>query len=320
MKNTLNICMVIFCMTFLSVTSCISSQGFIPVRGTGVSADKDYNVTDFSGIRVSGGFDVILVQGNTEGVTITAQENLFEYITVEVVQGVLNIYTEENVMATKPMKARISFKLIDRLKVSGGGDIICETPLNVPQLDTEISGGGDLTAEVNTEELRCHMSGGGDASLIGTAGKIDIDMSGGGDLKTLVDVNHVSCNLSGGGDLTLKSNTEIKYAGIELSGGGDLDAAMNADQVKFTLSGGGDAHLNGKASVMEINITGGGDVSADGFVSGIARIQANGGSDVHVKVSEELTGQITGGGDIYYSGNPDKVSIDTRGGSEIHKQ
>ncbi len=320
MKNTLIVCMVIFCMTFLSVTSCISSQGFIPVKGTGASVDKDYNVTDFSGIRVSGGFDVILVQGNAEGVTLTAQENLFEHITVEVVQGILNIYTEENIMATKPLKARISFKIIDKLKVSGGGDIIAETPLNVPQLDAEISGGGDLTAEIKTDDLKCRMSGGGDATINGTAGKIDMVMSGGGDLKALMDANNVLCNLSGGGDLTLKSNTEIRYAGIELSGGGDLDATMNADQVKLTLSGGGNTWLKGKTSGMDITISGGGDVNANDFASGIARIQASGGSDVNVNVSDELTGQITGGGDLYYSGNPEKVSIDTRGGSEIHRQ
>src|SRR5512145_1016752 len=142
MKNTLTTYLVIFCMTFLSVTSCISSQGFIPVKGTGASVDKDYNVSDFSGISVSGGFDVILVQGNTEGVTLTTQENLFEYIVVEVNEGILNIYTRENLMTTQPMKARISFKLIDKLKVSGGGDVTAENQLNVPLLETEISGGG----------------------------------------------------------------------------------------------------------------------------------------------------------------------------------
>ncbi len=71
---------------------------------------------------------------------------------------------------------------------------------------------------------------------------------------------------------------------------------------------------------MDITISGGGDVNANDFASGIARIQASGGSDVNVNVSDELTGQITGGGDLYYSGNPEKVSIDTRGGSEIHRQ
>ncbi len=320
MKNSLTICLVIFCMTFLSVTSCISSQGFIPIRGTGASVDKDFNVSDFSAIRVSSGFDVILTQGNTEGVTLTAQENLFEYITVEVVQGVLNIYTEENIMATKPLKAHISFKLIDKLKVSGGGDVTAETHLNVPQLETEISGGGDLTAEINTGELKCRMSGGGDAAFRGSAKIFNIEMSGGGDLRSFMDMNNVTCHLSGGGDLTLNSNTKIDNADIEIGGGGDLEAGLKAEKISCTISGGGNASLNGQSGDLEINISGGGDIDAAGFVAGSARISASGGSDIHVNVSHELTGQISGGGDIYYAGNPDKVTVDARGGSEIHKQ
>ncbi|OFY68112.1 MAG: hypothetical protein A2V64_02065 [Bacteroidetes bacterium RBG_13_43_22] len=35
---------------------------------------------------------------------------------------------------------------------------------------------------------------------------------------------------------------------------------------------------------------------------------------------EKLGVYISGGGDVYYSGNPEKVSVDARGGSEVHKE
>jgi hypothetical protein len=38
--------------------------------------DKKFDVSGFNGIDVSGGFDVTLVQGNTESLILTAQENL----------------------------------------------------------------------------------------------------------------------------------------------------------------------------------------------------------------------------------------------------
>jgi hypothetical protein len=74
---------------------------------------------------------LILVQGNSEDLTLTAQENLFEYITVKVDQGILRIHTQKNVMATKPMKACISFKSIDNLEVSGGDVYYSGNPVNV---------------------------------------------------------------------------------------------------------------------------------------------------------------------------------------------
>jgi hypothetical protein len=273
---------MIFPALFVMLTSCISSQSFMPVKGIGTSIDKNFNISDFHGIEVSGGFDVMLVQGNTEGVTLSAQENLFEYITVKVEQGTLKIYTVENIMATKPLKARIFLKSIDHLKVSGGGDVTGETPVNASGLGLEISGGGDFTAEINASELNCHISGGGDAKVDG-------------------NIKNYKISMSGGGDLTLKSNEKVADANIEVSGGGD-------------------ATLTGQAAELEIKVNGGGDVNAGNLAAITASIQASGGSDIHVNASKEITGQISGGGDVYYAGSPENISIDTRGGSEIHKE
>jgi hypothetical protein len=61
-------------------------------------------------------------------------------------------------------------------------------------------------------------------------------------------------------------------------------------------------------------------VNAGDFLTRITSFTASGGSDIHVNASQELTGQITGGGDVFYSGSPEKVDIDAKGGSEIHRQ
>jgi hypothetical protein len=300
-------------------TACISSQSFFPVKGTGELTDRDFTVTDFHGIDVSGGFDVALVQGDSEGVVLSAQENLYDYIHVEVVQGILKIYTEGNLMSTRSLKARISFKQLNELKVSGGGDVNSLTNINTPDLGIEISGGGDLTTDVNTASLNCKISGGGDVKVNGTAKSYKMDLSGGGDLESDIDAGSIGCYLSGGGDLKLICK-EVADAMIEINGGGDVNATMNAGKLRCSISGGGNATLKGKVTDLDINITGGGDVSAAGFSADMARIQASGGSDIHVMVSKELHGNVSGGGDLYYSGSPAIVSIDTRGGSEIHKE
>lgn len=222
MKNPVTYCRLIFLIPAIMLSSCTYSQLFDSVKGTGMSIDRNFNVSDFKGIDVSGGFDVTLVQGNTESLTLTAQKNLFNHITVEVDNGTLKVYTRNNLMATQPMKARITFKSVSDLKVSGGGDVTSETPVNVEALDIYVSGGGDFSSVINSEELKCHISGG--------------------------------------------------------------------------------------------------DVKAGNLLTDITSFNASGGSDIHVNVSKELTGHISGGGDVYYSGNPGKISIDARGGSEVHKE
>jgi hypothetical protein len=309
-----------FLTLFTLLTSCISSQSWVPVKGSGESVDKSYTISDFQGIDVSGGFDVVLVQGNSEAVTLTAQENLFEYITVKVEQGILKIYTENNIMSTRPMKARISFKSIANLRVSGGGDVTAETPINVPEFDLDISGGGDVRSVVNTNQLQGRISGGGDVKIDGSIKNYNFDLSGGGDINSEIGASEVSCRISGGGDLTLKNNEKASLVTIDIGGGGDMDITVNAEKIRCSVSGGGNATLKGQAGESEITVNGGGDVNAGNLATSITTFHASGGSDIYVNASDELTGQISGGGDIYYSGTPEKVNIDAKGGSEIHKQ
>jgi len=304
----------------MMLSSCTYSQSFFPVKGTGMPVDRNFNVTDFKSIDVSGGFDVTLVQGNTESLTLSAQENLYEYITAKVDNGTLKIYTRNNLMATRQMKARIIFKSIDNLKVSGGGDVISETPVNVEALDINISGGGDFSSVINSEELKCHISGGGDAEIGGKTKDFNLDISGGGNLKSEVNASVFSCRIAGGGDLYLRNEDKTAEADLDINGGGDMDVKINAEKLKCTVTGGGDATLYGQASEFELNINGGGDANARNLSTNITTFNVSGGSDIHVNASRELTGHISGGGDVYYTGNPDKISVDARGGSEVHKE
>ncbi len=304
----------------ITLSSCTYSQSFFPVRGTGTPVTRDYNVSDFKGIDVSGGFDVTLVQGNTESVTLTAQENLFDHITVKVENGTLRIYTRNNIMSTREMKARITFKNINALKVSGGGDVFSETPINAEALDVNVSGGGDLRSVINSEELRCHITGGGDAELEGKTRDYHLDVSGGGDMKSKVNASSIECRIAGGGDLYLRNDDKTSEANVDINGGGDMDMKIIAERLKCSVTGGGDAILAGQASDFEIHINGGGDANALNLLTDIATFNVSGGSDIHVNVSKELSGFISGGGDVYYSGNPEKVSIDAKGGSEVHKE
>jgi hypothetical protein len=322
MKNLVLYLNLILLIMISLPNSCISSPQVLPVKGTGDPIDKNFQVSDFHGIDVSSGFDVILVQGNSEDLTITAQENLFEHIIVKVDQGILRIYTERGmmIMATKPMKARISFKSIDNLQISGGGDVTAETPVNVLKLDVNVSGGGDLSSVINTDELVCRLSGGGDADIDGNIKNYNLNVSGGGDVKSDLNTAVIDCSVSGGGDLTLRCKEKVNNAHISISGGGDNILELNVEKLKCSVSGGGNGTLKGQASDLEMEISGGGDVNAKDLLTETTSFNVSGGSDFQISASKELNGNISGGGDLYYSGNPEIVTVDAKGGSEVHRQ
>ncbi len=130
----------------------------------------------------------------------------------------------------------------------------------------------------------------------------------------------MTTRVSGGGDVKITSSGNTSDANIDISGGGDLTMELNAEKLKCSLSGGGDATLIGQAGNVDIDLNGGGDLNAGNLQSNIMDFHVSGGSDIHVSVSKELTGQISGGGNVYYTGNPAKVSVDTRGGSTVRKE
>jgi hypothetical protein len=320
MKKPFNYRNLILLIASIMLSFGAYSQTIIPVRGMGPSVDKEINVSDFNGIEVSSGIDVILVQGNDESLTLTAQENLFEYIKAKVENGTLKIYCHNNIRPTQPMKARITFKNLSNLRVSGGGDTYSDTPVNVDALDASISGGGDFSSVINSKMLKFTISGGGDAEIGGSTDDYNISVSGGGDLKSKINAGIISCRIVGGGDLYLRNESQASEADIQIGGGGDADIKINAEKLKCSVSGGGDAYISGKASTFDIDISGGGDADAKNLLTEVTTFNGRGGSDIRVNVSKELSGHVSGGGDVYYSGNPEKVSVDASGGSKVRKE
>jgi hypothetical protein len=320
MKKAISCRSLILLIPSMMLFSGSYAQTIVPVRGTGPAVDKTINVSDFKGIDVSSGIDVILLQGNSESLTLTAQENLFEYITASVDNGTLKIYARNNIRPTQPMKARITFKNINNLKVSGGGDTYGETPLNVGALDVQISGGGDFSSVINSEVLNYSIGGGGDTEIGGKTKDYNISVAGGGDLESKVSAEKILCRIGGGGDLYLRNESMASNADIEINGGGDADLKISAAKLRCSIGGGGDALIAGQASESEIDVNGGGDVDAKNLSSEIILFNARGGSDLILNSTKEISGSISGGGDLYYYGNPSKVSVEARGGSEVHKQ
>lgn len=316
MKNAFSF---VYAALFGTLTACAFSQSPFPVKGNGNVVSRDFPVSGFSAVEVSSGIDITLAQSNTENLTITADENLFDVIKEEVNGGVLKIYCDHNITHSKALRARIVFKNLESIKVSGGGDVKAETPVNTDALTIGISGGGDLNMTANANDLKCTMNGGGDAILNGAIKQMNALLSGGGDLVSDVSANDITCTLSGGGDLKLTGKEKTASAHITISGGGDLKLTIDADNLDCTVSGGGDATLSGKAANFNMNINGGGDVNAKEMLTEITHFTASGGSEIYVNASKELRGRSSGGGDVHYSGNPGMVDIDAKGGSKVYK-
>lgn len=281
---------------------------------------RDFNVEDFSKISVASGFDLYISQGDKESVSIELNDDMEKYLIVEVENNTLKVRLKKksffkSFRRTGSMKATIVVRDINRISVSGGGDVQV-SKLVVDKLSTSISGGGRLNLNVVTNKLKCATSGGGDIILSGKADELSVSMSGGGDLVNKLDFNNGKVSLSGGGSAKIYcENTESFKA--SLSGGGNISVNGELGDISLAIIGGGNAKLSGKANLLKASVSGGGRISAKEFVTENCKLSISGGGGASVNVIGELKISASGGGSIKCYGKPDNVVKSLSGGCRL---
>jgi len=85
----------------------------------------------------------------------------------------------------------------------------------------------------------------------------------------------------------------------------------------ITVKGSGDVKINnGSISNLEITISGSGDIDARNYQVEDVNISVTGSGDTRIWVTETLSGNISGSGDVFYKGNP-RINVDVTGSGDI---
>jgi hypothetical protein len=208
------------------------------------------NVSGFHAIKISGGIDLYLSQGE-EAVAISATDmDVRNHIKTIVEDGVLKIYLErENndgfhwSWGNAHMKAYVSAKILSALDASGGSDVFTETIVKSDKLNIHLTGGSDLKGEITATELNIHQSGGSDVTISGTVANLSIEASGGSDFHGY-DLVTDNCNISA-------------------SGGSDTHITVNKE-LNVSASGGSDVHYKGNAVIKQMSSSGSSSISKKG--------------------------------------------------------
>jgi hypothetical protein len=174
-------------------------------------------VSGFHGIRVSTGIKLILSEGSSEAVAVSASKVEFrDKIITEVKDGILKIYYENKLGSIntrrekKELKAYVSYKTLDQLHANTGAMVEVDGTLKSSKLDMAANTGAIIKAAVDIDDLKVDQNTGSIVTLTGQAGKIDVDGDTGSifegvDLKT----NNCNASASTGAGITISVNKEL---------------------------------------------------------------------------------------------------------------
>jgi hypothetical protein len=236
---------VIFTLLFTAflAISCrglaVDNLGDDTIKPSDVVITEERTVGAFTGIDMSTFGRILLMQGESESLSISGSDNIVPYIKTNIHGGVLSIETDKNI--------------------------------NIIGMNSE----NILTFNITVRDLT--------SLTISGAGKVEMPVLSTSDLE------------------------------ITMSGAGEYQLGqLNAEGVQIDLTGLGNITIAGEVSRATIEISGAGEVSAGDLKCQTADITIPGLGNATVWVTERLTGNISGGGNVSYYGNP-QTNIQTSG-------
>ena len=206
------------------------------------------DVKNFHAVKVSQGIKLLLTQGSTEAVAVSASDpEVRDRIKTVVEGGVLKIYYDNKTFndnrKNKELKAYVSAIKIDDIDLSSGAMATIDGELKADDLELEATSGSIFKGKVNAKKMEIEQNSGSIVTVSGIAGELTIEGSSG--------------SLFHGYDLVAEN------CKAETSSGSAVQITVNKE-LSAQASSGGSIKYAGSAVIRDIHTSSGGVVSRKG--------------------------------------------------------
>lgn len=193
------------------------------IKGSGKSATESRSVSGFTSVELSGSGELQIEQTGKESLTITADDNLLQYLTSDVSNGRLKLGTKNgtSISNTVPVVYKLTAKNLDAIELSGSGSVNAQA-LASDSMKIELSGSGEITTAGSADRMDLIISGSGsvhgegfknkDARIeingsgnatVSASSKLDVHINGSGSVEYIGDPAVTTAN-NGSGTVTKK--------------------------------------------------------------------------------------------------------------------
>lgn len=202
--------------------------GFFYVNG--YAQNEIRKVQDFSSLKISNAFKVILTQGDKNEIKIEApKEEYLEKIITEVANDKLILAIKGKIKIKGTIKVYITYKNLKEINLSGASELTTTNTIKADQFYLDGSGASEMVLKIDVKKLKLDFSGASEIMLSGSAIKFDVDLSGASDLKAAgLKVEKASVNISGAASVKMNVSKEVTgkasgAASVHVKGGGVIN-------------------------------------------------------------------------------------------------
>jgi hypothetical protein len=247
-------------LLFMSVLLAGCQEGG-SLKGSGNLETENYNFSDFTRVDVGSAFEVDIAQSGSYSVSITADDNLFDYIKVSKEGETLKIGLKTiTMLVPATLKAEISMPQLRGLELSGAIHGTVSGFSSTESLDVEVSGASSLElVNISAGDVKFDVSGASKVTGDTTASDTDFDIDGASTVQLEGSAGDIVVKADGASSVKLGGFT-VNNANVSL--GGASSGTVNLDgRLDANLSGASKLSYIGEPTMGTINTSGGSTVS-----------------------------------------------------------
>lgn len=231
-------------------------------QGSGNVKTESRTISGVTAVQLKTSGELSLSQGESESLTIEAEDNLLPLLTSDVSNGTLTLGIKpgSGLSATRPMKYTLTVKNLSSIVLDASGSITA-ADLTVPEkLSITNDGSGSITmAALSASSTTIHLSGSGGLNITNlTSDSLVIQIDGSGSAQIGGTVSDQTATLNASGDYhadTLTSKTAV----VKTTGSGSATVQVS-DTLDAAVSGSGSITYSGSPTLTQKD-TGSGQIT-----------------------------------------------------------
>jgi hypothetical protein len=216
-------------------TITLSACNFECKKGSGKEVTESRKVGKFSKIDITGGYKVVIKQDTTSSLSITADDNLMQYIQSDVSGDKLTVSSSHTVCSSGMFILNISLRDLSSIKASDAVDIASDGKITTKDLEINLSGATKVTLNLNADNVTTHGTGVTVLNLTGQASSHTVELKGSGELDAL-DFVVAKYRIKTEGASNCKINV-LNQLDVNSSGASDIQYRGNPTSINNNKSG-----------------------------------------------------------------------------------
>lgn len=176
-KKSATISLVIILTAFVS--------NLYAIKGSGTVITEQRNLSLFHSVVMNCMGNIIIKDGKSGNITITADDNIMPLIKTVVDKSALTISLTKIVTEATKLEITIPMEAINSLSISGSGKIDIQKKIVQDSLNLSLAGSGNIMVDLETKFLSINLSGSGSIDVYGKTTKLEAEISGSSLLNSL---------------------------------------------------------------------------------------------------------------------------------------